>query len=96
MHIDDLLKFALRTINNLHSENYLNDLLCFEKPSRVTRSVNMHLLKEPFYKTKIKRHSLSYRTIRLHILKRQGIIPDDLTSASQQVINTSTFWITIS
>ena len=89
MHICDLLNFTLKTLKkNLRSKSYLKDMLCFESLSRVTRFVNMQLLKEPFYKTKIKRYSMSYRATRLYnILKRQGIITDDLTSVSQQFIS---------
>ena len=37
LHIYELLKFVLRSVNQLHSETFLNDLFVFEKP-KITRS----------------------------------------------------------
>ena len=38
LHVYELLKFVLRSINNLHSEDFLNNLFSFENQLRDTRT----------------------------------------------------------
>ena len=46
LHIYEMLKFALRSVYQLHSEKYLNDLFSFEN-KRSTRKDSYILLHEP-------------------------------------------------
>ena len=46
LYIYELLKFVLRSLNQLHSETFSNDLFVFEKP-KITRSDAFCLLNEP-------------------------------------------------
>ncbi len=47
LYVYELLKFVLRSLNNMHSDNGLNDLFSFETPSRVTRRSQKRFLKVP-------------------------------------------------
>ena len=55
LHIFQLLKFALQSIAELHSETFLNEFFVFDKPSYMTRRSNFNLIKFPRFKNKIQR-----------------------------------------
>ena len=86
LHIYKLLKFFLRSLNNLHSENFLNNFFSFEK-SRNTRSHSLRLLNEPLCKTKFERCSVRYRAVKLYnILARHGVF-ETMTGNTAREIN---------
>ena len=76
LHVYELLKVVLQSIAGLHSETFLNELFVFDKPSYMTRSSNLNLMKIPNFKSKIRRASISYRGAMLfNILRQNSLIP---------------------
>lgn len=74
LHLYELLKFALKTIHSLHSQDFLNKILYFEK-SRETRQSSLQLLHEHFCRRRIERYSIKYRAAKLYnTLKKQDLI----------------------
>ena len=53
LHFYELLKFVLRSLRELHSESYLNEMFVLEKPN-ITRRFNTGFLKVPSYRKKLK------------------------------------------
>ena len=84
LHIFELLKFVLRSLNKLHSENFLNNFFSFEKQKN-TRSHSLRLLNEPLSKTKFERRSVRYRAVKLYNnLARQRLF-DTMTGMQQEI-----------
>ena len=83
LHVYELLKFVLRSINKLHSESFLNNLFEFENPLRGTRRGKLNMLKETFRKRLFEKHSLAYRGSRLYnILRTRGLLLNDIENAN--------------
>ena len=59
LHIYELLKFALESLNGLHSEKYLNDMFQLERSGVSTRREFLRLLKIP--NPKMERNSIRHR-----------------------------------
>ena len=79
LHMYELLKLLLRSINNLHKQEFLNNMFCFSKNSRMTRSTELALLDEPLCNTKIERFSIKCRASKLfNLLKCKGILPPEI------------------
>ena len=66
LHIYEMLKFVLRSIYQLHSEKYLNDLFNFEN-KRSTRNDSYNLLHEPLCRKNSRRLSVRFRAAKLII-----------------------------
>ena len=73
LHVYELLKFVLRSINKLHSESFLNNSFEFENPLRETRRGKLNMLKETFRKRLFEKHSLAYRGSRLYNILRTRV-----------------------
>ena len=85
LHIYELLKFILKSLNHMHSEDYLNTgfIFQFESCTHSTRRADFMLLKVPLCKTKIKRNSICHRASKLfNMLKIQFLIPDYVGNAT--------------
>ena len=83
LHIYELLKFVLKSLNHMHSEDYLNTIFQFESCIHSTRRADFMLLKVPLCKTKIKRNSICHRASKLfNMLKIQFLIPDYVGNAT--------------
>ena len=52
LHLYEILKLVLRSLNNLHSQNFSNNSFSFEKP-KINRSHSLRFLNEPLCKTLI-------------------------------------------
>ena len=86
LHIYELIKFVLNSINNFHSDECLNSLFTFQNFSS-TLSSCLNLLKVPSFKTKIQRSSIQYRsTILYNELRKVDIMPD-LIGCSYKEVN---------
>ena len=73
LHIYEMLKFVLRSIYQLHSEKYLNDLFSFEN-KRSTRNDSYNLLHEPLCRKKAGRLSVRFRAAKLYnLLAKQNL-----------------------
>ena len=84
LHVYELLKFVLRSVSGLHSEEFLNELFKFEIPTYRTRRANSELMKIPNLKTKMQRMSISYRGTKLYnLLKQNFLMPNEFTNFSQ-------------
>ena len=72
MHIYELLKFVLRSIHGLYSENFLNDKFCFKI---FTKNDSLNLPHETICKKKIERLSVKYRSTNLfNCLAKQNLL----------------------
>ena len=79
LHIYKLLK----SLNHMHSEDYLNTIFQFESCTHSTRRADFMLLKVPLCKTKMKRNSICHRASKLfNMLKIQFLIPDYVGNAT--------------
>ena len=86
LHIYELLKFVVKSINNFHSDEFLNSIVTFHNLSS-TRSSCLNLLIVPSFKTKIQRPSIQYRsTILYNKLGKFDIMPD-LIGCSYKEVN---------
>ena len=87
LHIYELLKFVLRSIHGLHSENFLNNMFCFNK-KKPTRSDSLNLLHEPLCKKKIERLSIKYRATKLfNCLAKQKLLDNVEKLNSKELSN---------
>ena len=83
LHIYELIKFVLKSINGLHQQYFCNNLFQFKSNDRKTRSGILNLLKEPFCKKKLERNSIRFRGAKLYNkLKIMQIIPANLENGS--------------
>ena len=73
LHLYELLKFALKTIHSLHSQDFLNKILYFEK-SRETRQSSLQLLHEHFCRRRIEPYSIKYRAAKLYNTLKNRIL----------------------
>ena len=84
LHVYELLKFVLRSINSFHSESFLNNLFVFNNRQRQTRNSKYNLLLEPLCKKRFERFSIRYRACKLfNLLRLQNIIPENIESFSE-------------
>ena len=84
LHIYELIKFVLKSINGLPQQYFCNNLFQFKSNDRKTRSGILSLLKEPFCKKKLERNSIRFRGAKLYNkLKIMQIIPANLENGSQ-------------
>ena len=82
-HVYELLKFVLKSVNQLHSENFLNEMFTFQKSEKLTRRSSAKLLLEPLCKRKIERFSIRYRACKLYNkLNSLGLLPVDIENSS--------------
>ena len=65
LHLYELKKFVLRSINGLQSTTFLNTLFTYQTSVRSTRMAYLNLLYSPGFITKIERFSITHRCIRL-------------------------------
>ena len=86
LHIYELLKFVLKSINNFHSDEFLNSMFTFHNFSS-TRSSCLNLLNVPSFKTKIQRSSIQYRSTILYNKLRKVDIKPDLIGCSYKEVN---------
>ena len=76
LYIYECFKFLLRSLSNLHSENYLNSLFTFDNSIKRTRRSEKNLLKICKPKSRIENHSLTKRGTKLfNIFQENGIMP---------------------
>ena len=61
LYIYDLLKFALRSYNNLLDNESLNNLICHRQNSRNLRSSSVHIISTPKVKGQLSKPSTAYR-----------------------------------
>ena len=79
LHIYELIKFVLKSINGLHQQYFCNNLFQFKSNDRKTRSGMVNLPKEPFCKKKLERNSICFRGAKLYNkLKIMQIFPVSL------------------
>ena len=77
LHIFELLKFVLRSIFIVHSNDSLNKF--FVSSQKHTRSSKIQLLQEPLCKLQIERYSIKYRATKLYnLLRINQVLPDDM------------------
>ena len=65
LHIYELLRFVLKSLNHMHSEDYLNTIFQFESCTHSTRRADLMLLIVPLCKTKMNRNSICHRASKL-------------------------------
>ena len=65
LYIYDLLKFALRSYNNLLDDEFLNNLICHRQYSRNLRSSSVHIISTPKVKGQLSKLSIAYRGAKL-------------------------------
>ena len=83
LHIYELLKFVLKSLNHMHSEDYLNTIFQFESCTHSTTRADFMLLKVPLCQTKIKQNLISHRDSKLiNMLKIQFLKPDYVGNAT--------------
>ncbi len=83
LYVYELMKFVLRSINKLHSEQYLNDLFTFNTETRHTRNSTTSTLKINLCKTKIQRFSIYFRAATLYnILSNAEMLPANVRDLS--------------
>ena len=58
-HVYELLKFVLKSVNQLHGENFLTEMFIFQNSEKLTRRSSAKLLLDPLCKRKIERFSIS-------------------------------------
>ena len=76
LHIYELLEFVLKSLNHMHSEDYINTVFQFSCTDS-TRRADFMLLKVPLCKTKMKRNSICHRASKLfNMLEILFLIPD--------------------
>ena len=81
LHIYELLKFVLRSIKGLHTEDTLNNMFEFETSHIHTRSSKLRLLKVKLCRTKMERNSIYYRSAKLfNSLQSMQLLPDNITN----------------
>ena len=86
-HIYELLKFVLRSVNNLHSESMLNNLFSFET-SRNTRISSLSLINEQCWKQKRQRQSIINRATKLfNTLRTNSVLPNNVEGLSCKEIS---------
>ena len=72
----ELLKFVLRSIAELHSENFWNELFVFDIPSYMTKRSTLDLMKVPSLKSKIRRASFNCRGAQhFNLFRQNSLIP---------------------
>ena len=77
LHVYELSKFGLNSINNFHSDEDLNSMFTLQNNFSSTRSSCLSLLKVPSFKTKFQRSSIQYpSTILYNELGEVDIMPD--------------------
>ena len=70
LHVYELLKFVLKSINSFHAEDYLNSMFQFERHFLTTRRAKHMLLKVPLCRSKLEQNSISRRASTLfNVLK---------------------------
>ena len=76
LHVYELLKFVQRSIAELHSENFWNELFVFDIPSYMTKKSTLDLMKVPNLKSKIRRDSFNCRGAkRFNLCRLNSLIP---------------------
>ena len=88
LHVYELLKFVLKSINSFHAEDYLNSMFQFERHFLTTRRAKHMLLKVPLCRSKLEQNSISRRASTLfNVLKIQGLLPDSIGSSTYSQIS---------
>ena len=77
LHIYELLKFVMKSVNKMHTDTYLNELFFFESRSNnSTRRSSKWFLKVPKCKRNSERNSLRYRGAKLlNIFMENNMLP---------------------
>ena len=79
LHIYELLKFVIKSVNKMHTDTYLNELFSFESRSNnSTRRSLKWFLKVPKCKRKFERNSLRYRGAKLfNLFIENNVLPSN-------------------
>ena len=78
---------SLFSVHGLHSENFLNNMFCFNK-KKFTRNDSLNLLHEPICKEKIEKLSVKNRATKLfNCLDKQNLLDNVENLNSKQLSN---------
>ena len=84
LHVYELLKFMIKSVNKLHTDTYLNDLFsCESQSTHLTRGSMKWLLKIPRCKWKHEQNSVRFWSAKLfNFLMENNVLPPNIDQLS--------------
>ena len=84
LHLYELFKFVLKSINGHHCIKFRNDMFQKQNEGVNTRNSTMNLLNIPFKKSKVERNSVQFTgSVLYNNLRLIGVLPDNVDNVTR-------------